>query len=45
MDIGTEEPAYTIEPLENPVPGKKLPAPQEPAQSPVEVPEKEKVPA
>jgi hypothetical protein len=37
MDIGTEEPAITIEPIENPVPGgpAREPAPEP---EPVEVP-------
>ena len=41
MDIGTESPAITIEPIESPVPGKNIPAPPEPvyAPEPVEVPE------
>jgi len=31
MEIGTEQPAITIEPLESPVPGEELPtAPSEP---------------
>jgi len=43
MEIGVEEPAITIEPVEEPVPGEREPAPAEP----VEVPEREpeKVPA
>jgi hypothetical protein len=41
MDIGVEEPAIVIEPVEEPVPGEREPAPAEP----VEVPERETVPA
>lgn len=40
MDIGVEEPAIVIEPVEEPVPDRE-PAPAEP----VEVPEREPVPA
>lgn len=41
MDIGVEEPAITIEPVEEPVPAEREPTPAEP----VEVPERETVPA
>ena len=41
MEIGKEEPAIVIEPVEDPVPSKE-PAP---APAPVEVPERETVPA
>jgi hypothetical protein len=44
MEIGTEEPLITIEPLEEPVPGERESAP-EPDPEPVEVPEQEPVPA
>ncbi len=45
MDIGTEKPMIVIEPVEDPVPGREnVPAP-EPPETPVVVPEKEKVPA
>lgn len=47
MDIGKEGEPYTIEPIQEPVPGKKhAPAPQEPAAPrPVKEPKREKVPA
>lgn len=45
MEIGTEEPAIVIEPLEDPVP-QETPAEPEPEPVPVEAePEKEPVPA
>jgi hypothetical protein len=44
MEIGTEEPAITIEPITEPVPGggESQPAP-EPEEAPVAVPEAEPV--
>lgn len=43
MDIGTEEPAIVVEPIEDPF---RAPAPSEaPVERPVEVPERELVPA
>lgn len=46
MEIGKEEPAITIEPVVEPVPNKEAtPAPENPEVEPVEVPEREKVPA
>jgi hypothetical protein len=42
MELGKEEEAITIEPVEEPVPGEREPAPEE---QPVEVPERETVPA
>ena len=44
MEIGTEEPLIVIEPVEDPVPGEREPAP-EPDPTPFEVPEAEPVPA
>jgi hypothetical protein len=41
MELGKEEEAITIEPVEEPVPGEREPAPEDP----VEVPERETVPA
>jgi hypothetical protein len=43
MEIGEEKPAIVIEPIEEPVPGERTPAPVEP--EPVEAPEHEPVPA
>lgn len=47
MEIGTEKPAITIEPLENPVPSEQPEAvpDAEPEPVPVEAPELEPVPA
>ena len=44
MNIGEEEPAITIEPVVDPVPGDTPAAPEE-TPTPVEVPEAEPVPA
>ncbi len=41
MEIGTEKPVIVIEPVEEPVPDERKPAPQEP----VDLPEREPVPA
>lgn len=41
MELGKEEPTIVIEPVEEPVPGEREPAPAEP----VEAPERETVPA
>ncbi len=40
MDIGVESPAIVIEPVEEPVPGEREPAPE----APIEVPEREREP-
>jgi len=42
MEIGTEQPAITVEPVEDPF---QTDAPSETPAEPVEVPEREKVPA
>lgn len=42
MDIGKEKEVITVEPLEEPVPARREPAPSEPAREPVTTPEKEK---
>lgn len=47
MDIGTEQPMITIEPIEIPVPDQKRTAPPEPSYEPepVKQPDEELVPA
>ncbi len=45
MDIGKEGTPYTIEPLEDPVPGREREVVPEPDYAPVKEPEREKVPA
>lgn len=45
MEIGTEQPAITVEPIEDPF-RRDEPAPErEPVEAPVEVPDRELVPA
>jgi len=49
MELGKPEKEYIIEPIESPAPAERTPAPEEPEQAPkevpVEVPERERVPA